>query len=164
MPKSIPILTVVFLLSAAPAAFACLCEGTTVEKSFKNAAAIFTAKYLRSEYRKGIKSEFEEMNAEWTGKKLDYEVMVYIFVSDRWWKGAGTREVVLMTDYTRRSDGSESISDCGLGFKTDTKYLIYAYGEGDNFGTGQCTLTKRISRAAPDIKILNKLARPVTAK
>jgi hypothetical protein len=152
------------LLFIAPTTYACLCEGTTVEKSFKNASAIFTGKFIREEYRKGIKSEFEEMNAGWTGKKLDYEVMVYIFEADQWWKGAGTREVVLITDYTRRSDGTESISDCGLGFKTHTKYLIYAYGEGDNFGTGQCTLTKRISRAAPDLKILNKLAHPVAAK
>lgn len=104
------------------------------------------------------------MNAGYTGKKLDYEVMVYIFESDLWWKGAGAREVVLMTDETRRSDGTESVSDCGLGFEKDHDYLIYAYGKGDDFGTGFCTLTKRMSRAAKDINTLNKLARPVAAK
>jgi hypothetical protein len=135
-----------------------------VQKSFKEASAIFTGNFLRSEYRKGIKSEFEEMNASYTGKKLDYEVLVNIFESDQWWKGAGTREVVLITDRTRRSDGTESVSDCGLGFKPDIKYLIYAYGEGDDFGTGFCTLTKRFEKAAKDISILNKLARPVAAQ
>jgi hypothetical protein len=153
-----------FVLSAATVASACLCEGTTVEKSFKNASAIFTGKFIREEYRKGIKSEFEEMNAEFIGKKLDYEVLVYIFEADRWWKGDGTKEVVLISDETRRSDGTSSVSDCGLGYEEGREYLIYAYGEGDDFKSGACSLTKRISRAAPDMKILNKLARPVAAK
>ena len=152
------------ILFLAPAAFGCLCGGTTVQKSFKEATAIFTGNFIRSEYRKGIKSEFEEMNASYTGKKLDYEVLVYIFETDQWWKGAGTKEIVLITDETRRSDGTGSVSDCGLGFKPDIKYLIYAYGEGDEFGTGFCTLTKKTSNAAKDLRILNKLARSVAAQ
>ena len=158
------ILLPVLLFLSLPSVFACLCGGTTVQKSFKEATAIFTGRFIRSEFRKGIKSDFEEMNARDTGKKLDYEVLVYIFESDKWWKGALTREVVLITDETRRSDGTSSVSDCGLGFEKNHDYLIYAYGEGDDFGTGACTLTKRISRAAKDINILNKLARPVAAK
>ena len=164
MRKIIPMLAVVFFLSTASSAYACVCAGTTVQRSFREATAIFTGKYLRSEYRKGIKSHFEEMNAGYTGEKLEYEVLVYIFESDVWWKGPGTREVVLMTDETRRSDGSGSVSDCGLGFEMGRDYLIYAYGEGDEFGTGACSLTKRRSRAAKDINTLNKLARPVAAK
>ena len=152
------------ILFLAPAAFGCVCAGTTVEKSFKEASAIFSGKYIRSEYRKGIKSQFEEMNAQHTGKKLDYEVLVYIFESDLWWKGAGTPEVVLVTDQTRRSDGTGSVSDCGLAFKPDIKYLVYAYGEGDEFGTGFCTLTKKMAAAAPDLRILTKLARPIPAQ
>jgi hypothetical protein len=153
-----------FILLVAPASFGCICAGTTVQKSFKEASAILSGKYIRSEYRKGIKSEFEEKQAEFTGKKQDYEVLVYIFEADLWWKGPGTREVVLITDQTRRSDGTESVSDCGLGFRPDIKYLIYAYGEGDDFGTGFCTLTKQMAKAANDLRILTKLARPVPAQ
>ena len=57
-----------FVLLTASPAHACLCGGMTVRKSFKEASAIFTEKFLRSEYRKGIKSQFEEMNAGYTGK------------------------------------------------------------------------------------------------
>lgn len=152
------------VLFAASSAFGCLCSGTTVQKSFKEATAIFTGNFIRSEYRKGIKSEFEAQDMEWKGKKVDYEVLVYIFETDQWWKGAGTKEIVLITDQTRRSDGTESVSDCGLGFKPDIKYLVYAFGEGDNFGTNACSLTKRAEKAAKDIGILNKLAKPVAAK
>jgi hypothetical protein len=164
MRKIIPLLSLLFIFSSPPDAFACLCGGTTVQKSFREATAIFTGRLLRSEYRKGIKSEFEEMNTEFTGKKLDYEVLVYVFEADKWWKGAGTREVVLISDETRRSDGTGSVSDCGLAFEKGVDYLIYAYGEGDEFGTGACALTKRVARAAKDFSILGKLARPVAAK
>lgn len=152
------------VLVAAPSAFACLCGGTTVEKSFKEATAIFTGKFLRSEYRKGIKNQFREMHFEYSEKRVDYEVLSYVFEADRWWKGTPTRAVVLYTDHTRDPDGSEHISDCDVGFEAGRKYLIYAYGEGDEFGTGACTLTKRISRAAKDINTLNKLARPVATQ
>ena len=152
------------ILLLTPAAFGCLCAGTTVEKSFNEASAILTGKFLREEYRRGVKNELREMEFESAEKRVDYETLVYIFEADKWWKGAGKREVVLYTDQTRDPDGSQHISDCELGFKVGMKYLIYAYGEGDEFGTGACTLTKRISRAAKDISILNKLARPVAAK
>jgi hypothetical protein len=164
MRTTIFILSMLFVLLTASPAHACLCGGTTVRKSFKEASAIFTGKFLRSEYRKGIKSQFEEMNAGYTGKKLDYEVLVYVFEADKWWKGAGTREVVLISDETRRSDGTGSVSDCGLGFEKGVDYLIYAYGKGDDFGTGACTLTKRVARAQKDISLLGRLARPVAAK
>jgi hypothetical protein len=153
---SLPIL----ILLAAPSVFACVCAGTTVEDSFKEATAIFTGKFLRSEYRKGVKDQFREMELESNGKGVEYEVLSYVFEADRWWKGRPKREVVLYTDHTRDPDGTEHISDCDVGFEVGREYLIYAYGEGDEFGTGACSLTKRISRAAKDIKALNRLARP----
>jgi len=155
---SLPIL---ILLAAAPSVFACVCAGTTVEDSFKEATAIFTGKFLRSEYRKGVKNEFRDMVLEIDGKRVDYEVLSYVFEADKWWKGGPTGEVVLYTDHTRDPDGTEHISDCDVGFEIGREYLIYAYGEGDEFGTSACSLTKRISRAAKDIKALNRLARPI---
>ena len=157
---SLPIL----ILLAAPSVFACVCAGTTVEESFKEATAIFTGKFLRSEYRKGVKNQLREVGLENTGKQVDYEVLSYVFETDKWWKGEAKREVVLYTDHTRDADGTQHISDCDVGFEVGREYLIYAYGEGDEFGTGACSLTKRISRAAKDIKALNRLARPVATQ
>jgi hypothetical protein len=158
------LLTVSMILCFAPAAFGCVCMGTTVEKSFTDKAAIFTGTFLRSEYRKGIRSDYLEMDFEYTGKRIDYEVMVNVFAADRWWKGSWTREVVLITEQTRMADGSEGIPDCQLSFTVGRKYLVYAYGEDDHLATSECSLTKRISRASKDIITLNKLTRPVAAK
>lgn len=149
-----------FMLVLAPGSlFACLCEGTaTVDEEFKTATAVFAGKFIGSEYRKGIKNEMVETHNEISGGKRDYEMLVYKFMAKTWWKGAGTREVILISDHARMSDGSEVISDCGLGFETGREYLIYAFGSGNDFGTGACTRTRRISRARIDINRLNRLA------
>jgi hypothetical protein len=143
--------------------YACLCAGEpTVEESFKDASAVFTGKFLRAEYRGGIKNELHEIGLEAWGKKGErYEVLVYIFQVDRLWKGAEAYEIVLITDNTRSPDGSESISDCGLGFQTGKEYLIYAYSNGEHISANACSRTMNIKRAASDIKRLNKLAKPV---
>jgi hypothetical protein len=157
---------VIFLLLAllvfATSGFACLCAGEqTVEGSFKESTAIFTGKFIRSEWCSGIRSELHEIAMNVSGdQKRDYEVLVYVFAVDKWWKGAGTSEVVLISDHVRNKDGTESISDCGLGFEEGKDYLIYAYGQGDNFGTGACSRTRSLKRAKSDIKKLDRLAKP----
>lgn len=142
--------------------FACLCDGEqTVESSFKESTAIFTGKMIREEWRSGIKNEMHDIAMNISGdQKRDYEVKVYIFAVDKWWKGAGTSEVVLISDQVRNPDGSQTISDCGLGFEAGHDYLIYAYGEGDSFSTGVCSRTRSIQRATADIKRLSRLVKP----
>ena len=155
-------LAAVFIFMSAVSSFACLCAGeSTVAQSFKGASAVFVGKFIREEYRSGIKNELHEVGMEAWGKKGEsYEVLVHIFQVDRWWKGAGTYEVVLITDHTRNKDGSESISDCGLGFEPGKEYLVYAHEDGDHISTNACSRTRNIKRAAGDIKRLNRLAKP----
>ena len=156
----------VFLLLSvfvfATSGFACVCAGEeTVQSSFKESTAIFAGKMIREEWRSGIRNELHDIAMNISGdQKRDYEVKVYVFAVDTWWKGAGTSEVVLISDHVRSKDGTESISDCGLGFEAGHDYLIFAYGEGDNFGTGVCSRTKSLGRAKADIKKLNRLAKP----
>lgn len=139
-------------------AAACLCDATaTVEKAFGETAAIFTGRYLGSEYRKGIENQFAEMEAERDPKKANYEVLVYRFEVARWWKGGTGRETILVTDHVRLADGSEIISDCDVGFETGRSYLIYAYGDEKEYGTGACTRTKSLKRARQDIAALKRL-------
>jgi hypothetical protein len=148
------LLTAVLVLAGAVSTLGCVCDTLPgVETAFREASAVFSARYVGAEYRKGIRNELREMDGE-----KDYEVQVLKFEATSWWKGAGKREVILISDNTRAKDGSETVSDCGLGFEKGRDYLIYAYGKGDDFGTGACTLTKRISRARDDIRRLNKLA------
>ena len=160
MKHFVLILTLLFLLPAA--ASACLCDTkATVEKAYAESAAIFAGKYIGSEYRKGLKSEFAEMDNEWRGKKRDYEVLVQRFEVAAWYKGDnGIQEAVLITDEVRfLDDGSSTVSDCGLGYKEGESYLIYAYGDEKGYDSGACTRTARLSRASADIPILKRLRR-----
>lgn len=141
-------------------ASACLCDTLpSVEKAYSESAAIFTAKYIGSEYRKGIKSETAEIENEISGKKRDYEVLIYKFAVSKWWKsGTGTgNDAILVADEVRFADGSTMISDCGLWFEKRKDYLIYAYGDAGSYGTGVCTRTRQLKRAAADIASLRKL-------
>lgn len=154
------LLTIGLLVSGfASTASACVCAGErSVRAAFKESKAVFTGTFLRAEFRSGIRNEMQEIaNEAWGKKGQPYEVEVYIFAVDTWWKGAGTREVVLMTDTTRAPDGTESVSDCGLGFEVGKKYLVYAYENGKNISAGACSRTARISRARGDIKKLNAI-------
>lgn len=157
-----PLLAVFFFIVASPV-LACLCSGEpSVDESFKDASAIFTGTFLRAEYRGGIRNELHEIGLDASSKKGErYEVLVYIFRVGRWFKGAGTYEVVLVTDNTRSPDGSQSISDCGLAFQAGRQYLVYAYPDGEHVSSNACSRTRNIKRAASDIKRLNRLAKPI---
>ena len=156
-----PMLMIVFVLFLPAAGFACVCDTTpSVGRALKEATSVFTGRYIGSEFRKGIKNEFMEMRASWGEPQREYEVLVHKFEVEKIWKGALAREIVLISDHTRSSDGSETISDCDLGFETGKEYLIYAYGTRDDFGSGACTRTKSLSRAANDVRQLNRITRP----
>ena len=156
------LLSLALLLSPMPA-LACVCACTqTVQKAYSESYAIFAGRMIAAEYRKGIKNEFAEMDNEWRGKKREYEVLVYRFEVARWYKGDnGSSEAVLVSEVVKFDDGTESVSDCGLGFKEDEEYLIYAYGDKDEIGTGVCSRTKRLSRSQPDITVLEKLSKGI---
>ena len=139
---------------------ACVCDGDqTVKQAYKESTAVFAGRFIAEEYRTGIKDQFAEMEAESSGKKREYEVLVYRFVVTRWYKGDNnTSEAILVTDRVRYlDDRSEVVSDCGLGFKTSESYLVYAYGEPDDLSTNACSLTKRLARARADLDVLERL-------
>src|SRR3982751_949475 len=95
------LVSAVFLLvGSAVSTRACVCGGTSsIDESFKEASAIFAGRFLRAEYRRGIKNKLYEIHAEMDGKQgEEYEVLVYVFEAKTWWKGAGTQEVVLISD------------------------------------------------------------------
>src|ERR1043165_7517992 len=86
---------------------ACVCDGDqSFHEAFKQADAIFAATYVGGEYRSGIKDEFAEMRRGW-GEKVDgYQVLVLKFAVKTWWKGAGTSEVIIVTEQTKNPDGT----------------------------------------------------------
>jgi hypothetical protein len=128
-----------------------------VDAAYREASAIFEGRFVRAEYRKGIKNQFREMHLD-GDKDIDYEVLVYKFEVTNWWKGGTSREVILISDTTRSKDGRETVSDCGLGFEEGHQYLVYAYGSGDDFSTGACTRTASAHGAAKDLRRLKSIA------
>jgi len=134
---------------------ACVCAGTqTVKQAFHESTAVFSGRVIAAEYRGGIKNEFAEMDAEYLGKKREYEVLVYTFEVIRWYKGGSysTREVTIVTNDIRYlDDKTESVSDCDLAFNRSESYLIYAYGDKGELAAGLCSRTKRLARAKNDL-------------
>jgi hypothetical protein len=150
----------VFFLIPVPSAFACVCAGTSsVTEEFKDAAAVFSGKYVGSEYRKGIVNQFREMQQS-EGQRIEYEVLVLKFEVEEWWKGNLDKEVILVTEQTRASDGTVSVSDCELGFEKGKRYLVYAFGEGNELGASACSRTKSLRKAKADLKELGKGNKP----
>ena len=157
-----PVFLALLLLPASAAA--CVCAGSpTARAAFRESAAVFTAKYVGSEYRKWIKNELADIDLESIGKKGEYEVLVYKFEIIRWYKGSQfsgpmANEVELVTDSVRLADGTERVSDCGLAFEIGHSYLIYAFDDGQkHLATNACSRTASLARAARDIAILKKI-------
>jgi hypothetical protein len=137
---------------------ACVCAGEeSVGQAFKSSDAIFAATYVGSEYRSGIKNQFMEMRRS-DGDKVDgYKVLVLKFEVKTWWKGAGTREVIITTSDTKMPDGSESISDCEFGFEKGKTYLVYANADAGQLYSGACTRTAELGSAHSDVRKLNAI-------
>ena len=153
-------LTIALLLLPMPA-LACVCAGDqTVQQAYKDSGAIFAGRMIAAEWRSGIKNEFAEMDNEWRKTNRKYEVLVYRFEVTRWYKGDnGSTEATLVTEQVKFDDGTESVSDCGLAFKENEDYLIYAYDDKGELGTGVCSRTKRRSRASADLNVLERLSK-----
>ncbi|MFL6228305.1 MAG: hypothetical protein ACJ741_05965 [Pyrinomonadaceae bacterium] len=151
------VLTFLFFLTASPSMLGCVCEKTpSVAKAFKEADAVFSAKFVGAEYRKGIVDGLRRVMEGREVKKTDYEVLVLKFEVERWWKGNPVNEVILITGRTRDPDSKEIIPDCEYPFAEGELYLVYAYAGESGLETSNCTRTKRLKEAHQDLKVLRK--------
>lgn len=150
-------LAALFAALCAPAAFACSCmPASPVAKARREAAAVFSGRFVGAEYRKGIVNELAETIQEAEGVRQEYEVLVLRFEVEEWWKGGPAREVVIVTNGTRAADGTETVSMCDFQFEEGESYLVYAYESKSGLQTGYCTRTKNLKRAARDLKALGR--------
>lgn len=144
----------------------CVCvpvEG--VKKELKEAAAVFSGKFIGIEYRKSgaaaaAANEVITSRQDTGGKKNESEIVVLKFQVENWWKGKSTREVILFTDRTKNSDGSETISDCDFPFEVGKRYLVYAFSDESQLKTNVCTRTKALEKAKEDLKLLGRGRKP----
>lgn len=153
---SIVALLISISFTAAPA-YGCVCDvSVPFQKHVEQSTAIFSAKYIGSEYREGISNERVNEILQMDGEKKPYKTLVYKFQANNWWKGDLLREVIIVTDNVTFADGSQMVSDCGLSFETGQNYLVFASGEKNNLHASACSLTKNLKRAKSDLKILGK--------
>jgi hypothetical protein len=132
-----------------------------VKKELKQAGAVFSGKFVGTEYRKGnadVVVTSQKMTSRNDGEQ---KIVVLKFRVERWWKGKSTREVVIFTDRTISADGSQTITDCDFPFEIGKGYLVYAFSDEKQLKTNVCTRTKEIGKAGQDLKILGKGRKPL---
>jgi hypothetical protein len=147
--------------ASATSVLGCVCVPTEgVKKELQGAAAVFSGKFIGIEYRKGAGSDVITSQPSTGEKKSENEIVVLKFQVENWWKGKSTRQVLVFTDRTRNSDGSETISDCDFPFQVGKRYLVYAFSEENHLKTNLCTRTKLLEKAQEDLKLLGKGHKP----
>jgi len=174
------LLSLLSLLAITPSVSGCVCEKEpTVTEAFKQADAIFSAKFVGAAYSTNFGDLLELMklspesaeppNAEAMKElKLGNEVSVLAlrFEVTYWWKGDPINEVVLTAERKIGPDGKEIIPDCEYPFKLGENYLVYAYEGKHGLETSVCTKTKMLSvctktktlkQAEEDLKALRKI-------
>ncbi|MFS0864479.1 hypothetical protein [Fredinandcohnia sp. 179-A 10B2 NHS] len=105
-----------------------------------------------------VEEELKQKTAVFSGKVIDInrssnvllqsssEPVEVLFEVNEVWKGSNKSQVIVHT-------GLDSAS-CGFEFKSKKEYIVYAYGENGDLGTGICERTKLLSEASEDKEIL----------
>lgn len=141
MKKVVSILVFVFisflLISFFPInASACSCaEPFSVEKEFERSNAVFSGKVLEIREKKGLKG---------------YMTRSVLFEVTSTWKGIQQSQIIIATGLGG--------GDCGIDFKEEQEYLVYAY-ESTMYGekkliTTICDRTNKLSASQEDLIIL----------
>ncbi len=133
------VLTVVVLLLASRAGFACDCDLPRAGKPIKQEVA---------EARNKSRAVFLGTVVAIDKKPGDLYVAVR-FTIEEFWKGALRKEVTVFT--------GQGGGDCGYKFEVGQRYLVYAYRYNDtDLGTNICQRTTGLIEAAEDLKVLGK--------
>lgn len=128
--------------------FACSCvSGISQEESFNNAKAVFSGRVLSIDENEG----FTDKIIGFFDPPFSSSREVKIQVLDSW-KGIDSDVVTVATG---RGDG-----DCGVAFRKNEEYLIYAYDASERFktrlGTDSCNRTQTLFAAWEEVLSLGK--------
>ncbi len=139
----------------------CVCVPSKgVRDDLKGSSAVFSGKFIGKEYRKVAGDEIITSHGGAGEKKVEQEILVLKFQVERWWKGNYTREVKIVTDQMKSSDGSQTITDCDFPFQLGKRYLVFTYSDENDLKTNACTRTKAMEKAAEDLKALGRGRKP----
>lgn len=140
---------VIVVLLASPAANACSCAGNSPPcESFGTASAVFAGTVIGERVNERPKqTDRNEVELDWTPRAVKFSV-------EQAFSGVTGTEIEVFT--------GQGGGDCGVGFRTGQRYLVYAYRYQDKLTTSICTRTRLFSQAAEDLAFLGTLssARP----
>lgn len=156
LPKLI-IASLVLLFWSMSAVFACDCKPGGLQYNVDQSNAVFAGKVIGFEYRKDILNPSAEVAAEMTGEQIEYETLVIKFEVDQWWKGEPKMEVSILTNTTRKPDGTLRRTSCDYIFKEGEQYLVFATGkENELRARGDCGGNKLLKEAEIELKKLGE--------
>lgn len=135
------VLIVVSLTSSTANACTCGSGGAPCD-SFGTAAAVFAGTVIGERLGKQPK-QGERAEIDWVPRAVKFSV-------EQAYSGVTGTEVEV---FTGRGGG-----DCGYGFKTGQRYLVYAYSSQGKLTTSICTRTKLFSQATEDLAFLGTLS------
>ena len=132
----------------------------TVNNYFKNADAVFSGKVIEIGYRKMTESEISnkaKTNPTFFAGKTGFEILVIKFVIYRWWKGFKEKQIALLTDTLKSSDGYGTTTSCEVGFNVGTEFLVFAKGaDKSHLQTHSCSGTVYLKNRSDFLQILGE--------
>ena len=117
-----------------------------VRQALATATAVFSGKVVSQEY--------VDVHTDSSDKASEPKAVVVKLKAERWWKGNGSREVLLYTSVRKYPSGTTSMMADDFTFRQDESYLVYAYGPEKELRTSRCTRTKKLADAEDDLREL----------
>lgn len=148
--------------------FACTCVDfpdftleQKVQDALKHADAVFIGKASRFDYINGVPNDFLQMRLA-SVPGLTWETKTVVFDVDQFWKGLDGRDVSIVTDTTRNSDGTSSTSSCEYPFEEGKTYLVFARIDGPYLRNNACSFTRRDDQTKEILPLLGDGKKPKT--
>lgn len=154
--------------------FACVCDedSPSVEDSpsldkrvandVKRADAIFSGKIIAVQYREMSKKEISESGISPIdgknifGGKTNLKILTIKIKVNHWWKGYRAREVTLLTNTYKGSNGFTATTSCELDVREKEIMLVFAYGKDlKHLQTSYCS-ARLLKDKSDYLKILGK--------
>lgn len=136
---------VIVVLVASPVANACTCAGSSPPcESFGTADAVFAGTVI------GQRMSERPKQTDQNEVEIDFAPRGVKFSVEQAYSGVTGTEIEVFTGLGG--------GDCGVGFRTGQRYLVYAFRFQDKLTTSICTRTRPFSQATEDLAFLGTLA------
>lgn len=161
--RSIFILLVVTFGVGVQSTFACRCVqagknlAAMTEKAFTRSNAVFVAKVVGFEFRRGIAKPNLTYNDPLLANPDKFETKVVKFEFENIWKGSESK-IVFATNELKTDSGMTISSSCDFDFEAGARYLVFASESQGVLRSSLCTGTRKLTGSPDDEAILGFLS------